>query len=200
MNKLTLGVLAALVIAGLAAGFTLKASTASPTFTVTQARYNGHTHRLHFKVKSARAQTLKVTYKGQTLAKTTNPTKHQQFNVKFRGYGTFKVTNGHLTKKITAKRYATKKPLLVAAKTPAHQKNWHPTVKVPQHSRVTLKFRGKSYHLMSHQHTQVTFTVLVRTRASDQAFRQETVTVTAKQPHKKTSKPLQRKIGLDFPA
>lgn len=200
MNKLTLGGLIALTIATVAVGVTIKSSTASPNFTVTQARYNGHTHQLHLKVKSARAQTLKVTYKGRELAKSTTATKHHQFDVKFRGYGTFKVTNGHLTRKVAAKRYATKKPALHAAKTPAQQKIWQPTVTVPKHSRVTLKFRGKTYHVASKNHTQVTFKIPVRSLPTDQAFRQEIVTLTAKQPHKKTSKPLHRKIGLDFPA
>lgn len=200
MNKMTLGSLAALTITVVAVGLTIKSSTASPTFTVTQAWYNGHTHQLRLKVKSARPQALKVVYKGHTLAKTSHKAKHQQFNVKFRGYGTFKVTNGHLTRHVAAKRYATKTPTLHAAKTSAHQQDWHPTVAVPKHSRVMLKFRGKTYHISSHNQQQVTFKIPVRTRPTDQAFRQKMVTITAKQAHKKTSKPLHRKIGMDFPA
>jgi len=199
MNKLTLGVFVAVILVGTGAGLTFKASTTSAPFTVTKAQYNGHTHKLLLKTKSVRAQNLKVTYKGKTIAQSSRAAKHHHFKVKFHGYGTFKVTNGHLTKKVTAKRYATTKPVLQSAKTPAGQQNWQPTVKVPAHSKVVLKFRGKVYHADAQAKHQVTFKVPVRTRSSDQAFRQEQVTLTAKQPHKKTSKLLQRKIGLDFP-
>lgn len=200
MNKLTLGALVAVILVGTGAGLTFKASTASAPFTVTKVQYNGHTHKLLLKTKSARAQTLKVTYKGKTIAQSARAAKRHHFTVKFHGYGTFKVTNGHLTKKISAKRYATAKPVLQSAKTPAGQQTWQPTIKVPVHSKVTLKFHGKVYHADAQTKQRITFKVPVRTRPSDQAFRQEQVTLTAKQPHKKTSKLLQRKIGLDFPA
>lgn len=200
MNKLILGTITALALGGTGTVFAIRHFTAPIPFTVTKVQYNGRTHKLLLKTKSSQPQALKVTYKGQTLAESTRALKHHRFNVKFRGYGTVKVTNGHLTKKIPTKRYATTKPVLLSGKAPARQTFWQPTVKVPVHSTVTAKFRGKTYHVTSRgNHTQVSLKLPVRTRPSDQAFRQETVAITAKQPHKKTSKPLQRKIGLDFP-
>ena len=201
MNKLIVGTIVALALGGTGTGLAIRHFIARIRFTVTKVQYNGRTHKLLLKTKSAKPQALKVIYKGKTLTESTRALKHHRFNVKFRGYGTFKVTNGHLTKKVAAKRYATNKPVLQAAKTPANQRLWEPTLKVPVHSTVTLKFRGKLYHAVSKdQQTKVTLKIPVRTRISDQAFRQETITMTAKQPHKKTSKPVQRKIGLDFPA
>lgn len=173
MNKLTLGIFAAVILVGTGAGLTFKASTARAPFTVTKVQYNGHTHKLLLKTKSARAQNLKVTYKGKTIAQSARAAKHHHFRVKFHGYGTFKVTNGHLTKKVSAKRYATTTPVLQSAKTPAGQQTWQPTVKVPVHSKVVLKFRGKVYHADAQAKQQVTLKIPVRTRLSDQAFRQD---------------------------